>query len=111
MCTWADLLLRQMLAEEREYLVPAIHGLLGPIERPVPIEEAMARAVVAMELACLAMLLELGFMLVHLLRARCAILIAEQAKQRAAEVFCQVDRRDGRLGIKLLLAHHHSAAP
>ena len=49
-----------------------------------------------------AVLLELGLVLVHLLRARCAILVAEQAEQRAAEVLRHVDRRDGRLGIELL---------
>src|SRR5258708_1096167 len=100
-----------MLAEEGEYLAPAIHRLLGPIERPVPIEKAVTGAVVAMERVILAVLLELGLVLVHLLRARCAILVAEQAEQRAAEVLRHVDRRDGRLCIELLLAHHHAAAP
>src|SRR5882672_5616127 len=103
MCTYPNLLLRQVLAEKREYLAPAIHGLLGPIERPVPIEEAVAGAVVAVELVRLAMLLELGFVLVHLLRARCAIVVAEEAEQRAAEILRHVDRRDGLLGIELLL--------
>ena len=73
----SEFLLRQMPAEEGEYLTPAIHGLLGPIEWPVPIEEAMAGTVVALELVRLAMLLELGFVPVHLLRARCPILVAE----------------------------------
>src|SRR3977135_2940271 len=97
--------------EEGEHLAPASHRLLGPVERPVPIEEAMAGAVVAVELVRLAVLLELGLGLVHLLRARRAILVAEQAEQRAAEVLRYVDRRDGRLGIELLLAHHHAATP
>src|SRR5271165_7103545 len=100
-----------MLAEEGEHLAPAIHRLLRPIERPVPIEKAVAGTVVAVELVRLAVLLELGLVLVHLLRARCAILVAEQAEQRAAEVLRHVDRRDGRLGIELLLAHHHTATP
>src|ERR1700692_2892697 len=100
-----------MLAEEGEDLAPAIHRLLGPIERPVPIEEAVAGTVVAMELVFLAVLLELGLVLVHLLRARCAILVAEQAEQRATEVLRHVDRRDGCLGIELLLAHHHADTP
>src|SRR5258708_4993352 len=100
-----------MLAEESPYLVPAIHRLLGPIERPVPIEEAMAGAVVAMELIRLAVLLELGLVLVHLLRARCAILVAEEAEQRATEILRHVDRRDGHLWIELFLAHHHAATP
>src|ERR1700694_6024331 len=100
-----------MLAEEGEYLAPAIHCLLGPIERPVPIEEAVAGAVVAMELVSLAVILEFGLVLVHLLRARCAIVVAEQAKQRATQVLRHVDRCDWRLRVEFLWAHHHAAAP
>jgi hypothetical protein len=48
-----------MLVEKDEYLAPAIHRLLGPIERPVPIEEAMAGAIAAVEIVRLAVLLEL----------------------------------------------------
>jgi hypothetical protein len=61
----------------------------------MPIEEAVAGAVVAVEFVRLAVLLEFGLMLVHLLGARRAILVAEQAEQRAAEVLRHVDRRDG----------------
>src|SRR6202795_87871 len=100
-----------MLAEEGEHLAPAIHGLLGPVEWPVPIEDAVAGAVVAVELVHLAVLLELGLVRVHLLGARRAVVVAEYAKQRAAEVLRHLDRCDGRLGIELLLAHHHAAAP
>src|SRR5664279_3981752 len=87
------LLLRQMLAEAGEHLAPAIHGRLGPVERPVPIPDAVAGAVVAMEFVGLAVLLEFGFVRVDLLRTRGAVVIAEQADQRAAEILCQVDRR------------------
>src|SRR5215204_3545964 len=59
------LLLRQMLAEDGEHLAPATHCLLGPVEWPVPIPDAVARAVVAVELVCLAVLRERGLMLVH----------------------------------------------
>src|SRR6266702_1561526 len=100
-----------MLAEEGEHLAPAIHRLFGPVERPVPIEDAVASTVVAVEFVHLAVLLELGLVLVHLLGARRAVVIAEYAEQRAAEVPRHLDRRDGRLGIELLLAHHHPAAP
>src|SRR6266566_2314726 len=100
-----------MLAEEGEHLTPAIHCLLGPVERPVPIEDAVASTVVAVEFVHLAVLLELGLVLVHLLGAPRAVVIAEYAEQRAAEVPRHLDRRDGRLGIELLLAHHHPAAP
>src|SRR4026207_650253 len=105
MCTWSRLLFRQMLAEEGEQLAPAIHRLLGPVDRPVPIEEAVAGAVVAVELVGLAVLLELGLMLIRLLGARRAVVIAEQADQRAAEILGHLDRRDRRVGIELLLAH------
>ena len=49
-----------MLAEEGEHLAPTIHCLFGPVEWPVPIEDAMAGTVVAVELVRLAVLLELG---------------------------------------------------
>src|SRR5687767_13213357 len=100
-----------MLAEEGEHLAPAIHGLLGPVEWPVPIEDAVTGTVVAVELMHLAVLLELGLVLVHLLGARRAVVVAEYADQRAAEILRHLNRRDGRLGIELLFAHHHAATP
>src|SRR5450631_421226 len=99
-----------MLAEEGEHLAPAIHCLLGPVEWPVPIEDAVASTIVAVELVHLAVLLELALVLVHLFWARRAVVVAEYAEQRAAEVLRHFDRRDGRLSIELLLAHHHAAA-
>src|SRR5207253_1634622 len=84
-----------------QHLAPAIHCLLGSVERPVPIEEGVAGAIVAIELVHLATLLELGLVLVHLLGARRAVVIAEYAEQRAAQVLGHVDRRDRRLGIEL----------
>jgi hypothetical protein len=71
----------------------------------------VAGTIVAVELVGLAVPLELDLVLVHLFRARCAILVAEQAEQRAAEILSHVDRRNGRLGIELLLAHDHAATP
>src|SRR6059058_5164495 len=100
-----------MLAEEGEHLAPAIHCLLGSVEWSVPIEDAVAGTVVAVELVHLAVLLELGLVLVHVLGARRAIVVAEYAEQRAAEVLRHLDRRDRRLGIELLLTHHHATAP
>src|SRR5436190_5590166 len=111
MCTLQVLLLRELLAEEGEDLAPAVHALLGPVERPVPVEKAVARSVVAMEFVILAVLFQLGFVLIHLLGTRRAVVIAEEAKQRAGEILGHLDRRDRRLGIELLLAHHHAAAP
>src|SRR6185295_7762263 len=100
-----------MLAEKGEHLAPAIHGLLGPVEWPVPIPDAVAGTVVAIELVRLAVFLELGLVLVHLLGARRPIVVAEYADERAAEVLRHLDRCDRRPGIELLLAHHHAAAP
>src|SRR5207248_3185285 len=73
---------RQMLLQERPHLLPAVERLLDAVGRPVVIEEAVAGAVVAVELVILAGLLELGLVLVHLLRGRRTVLIAEQAEQR-----------------------------
>src|SRR5258708_35363346 len=100
-----------MLAEEGEHLSPAVHRLLGSVEWRVPIKDAVASTVVAVELVHLAVLLELALVLIHLLGARRAVVVAEYAEQRAAEVLRHLDRRDGRLGIELLRAHHHAAAP
>src|ERR1700756_2897154 len=100
-----------MLAEEGKDLAPGIHALLHAVDRPVPVEEAVAGAVVAMEFVSLAVLLQLGLVLVDLLGARGAVVIAEDADQRAREVLGHVDWRDRRLVVQLLLAHHHTAAP
>src|ERR1043166_5223720 len=100
-----------MFAEEGVDLAPAIHGLLDPVKRPVPIKDAVAGTVIAVELVRLAVLLELRFVLVHLLGARRAVVVAEYAEQRAGKILRHLDRRDGRLGIELLLAHHYAAAP
>src|SRR5262249_16715624 len=110
-CAHVGLLLREMLAEKREYLAPAIHRLLGPIEWPMPIEKAVARNIVTVGLVGLAVLLELVLVLIHLLGARRTVVVAEQAEQRAREVLRHVDRGDWGFGIELLLAHHDAAAP
>src|SRR5262249_24881489 len=82
---------RQMLAEECQYLAPAVERLLHPVHGPVVIEDAVAGAVVAVELVALAVLLELGFVLVDLLGARRAILVAKDAEQRAGERLGELD--------------------
>src|SRR5689334_22424400 len=100
-----------MLAEEAKNLAPGIHALLGPVQRPVPVEEAVAGAVIAMEFVGLAVPLQLRLVLVDLFWRRRAVVIAKDAEQRAREVLGHVDRRDRRPGSELLLAHHHAAAP
>ena len=77
-----------MAAEEGEYPAPAIHCLLESIGRPVPIEEAVAGAVIAAQFVRLAVILELSFVLFHLLGAWRAVVVAEQAEQRTVEVLC-----------------------
>src|SRR5215470_11088293 len=111
MCTCSVLLLSQMLTEEGKHLAPAIHGGFGPVQWPVPVPDAVAGAVVAVELVRLAVLLQFRLVLVHLLGARRAVVVAEDADERAGEVPGQVDRRDRRLVVELLFAHHHAATP
>src|SRR5208282_2976920 len=81
----------QVLAEEREDLLPAVEGLLDTVHRPVVIEKAVPGAVVAMKLVLLAVLFELGLVLVHLLRRRRTILVTEEAEQRAGQVLRELD--------------------
>jgi hypothetical protein len=75
-----------MLSEESEHLAPAIHRLVGPVERPVPIEEAVAGAIVTVKLIGLAMLIEFGLMLVHLLRTRRSVVVTEKADEGARKI-------------------------
>src|SRR5437867_5912752 len=55
---------------EGEELLPAVDGLILPVGGAIVVEEAVAGAVVAMELVLLAVLLQLGLVLVDLLRRR-----------------------------------------
>ena len=77
---------RQVLLQEREHLLPAVERLLDAVGRPVVVEEAVPGAVIAVELVVLAVLLQLGLVLVDLLRGRRAVLVAEQTEQRAGQV-------------------------
>src|SRR6185437_10869738 len=101
----------EVLAQEREYLLPAIERLLDPIHRAVIVEEAVPCPVIAVKLVLLAVLLEFGLVLIHLLRRGRAILVAEEPKQRAGKALGELDRRGPLLRRQLLLAHHHPAAP
>src|SRR5690606_7679658 len=73
--------------------------------------EAVARAVVAVELVILAVLLELGLMLVHLLRTWRAILIPEKAEQRTGQILREIDRCNRRLGVQVFLGHGDTTDP
>jgi hypothetical protein len=57
-----------MPSKKVEDFGPTVHCLLGSVERPVPIEKAVPCAVITVELIGLALRLERGFVLVHLLR-------------------------------------------
>src|SRR5215467_57976 len=100
-----------MLAEKCEYLVPAVERLLHPVHGPVVIEDAVAGAVVSVELVAFAVLLELGLVLVDLFWARRAILVAEDAEQRAGQRFGEFDGGRGRLGVELFLCHDDATSP
>src|SRR5260370_36083394 len=91
------LLLRQMLAEESEHLAPTVHRLVGPVERPMPIEEAVAGTGVAGEFVRLAVLLDLGLVLVDLLGPGRAVVVPAQPEQQAGRGRGHDDRRDARL--------------
>src|SRR5213592_1250274 len=101
----------QGLVAEREDLLPAVHGLLLPVRRTVVVEEAVARAVVAMELVLLAELLELRLVLVDLLGGRRLVLVAEEPDDRAREVLGVIDGRRRLVRRELLLRHDHPSAP
>src|SRR4029077_224329 len=101
----------QVLAQKPEYLLPAVERLLDAVGRAVVVEENVPGAVVTVKLVLLAVLLELGFVLVDLLRGRRTILIAEETQKRAGEVLGKLDRCGRLLRIQLLLAQHHPAAP
>src|SRR5579859_3670338 len=70
----------QMLLEKGEHVLPAVYGLLGSVPRPVDGKEAVACAVVAMELVVLAEAFELFLDPVDLLDVRIAIVIPEYSQ-------------------------------
>src|SRR5262245_56343515 len=100
-----------MLSEEGKHLAPAIHRLFGSVERPVPIEDAVAGTVVTVELVRLAVFFEFGLVLVHLLGARSTVVVAKNADQGARKIFREIDWRDRRLGIEFILAHDDATTP
>src|SRR5438067_13880964 len=100
-----------MLLKEVQYFAPAVHRLLLAVERSVVIEEAVAGAIVAMELVVLAVLLELGLMHVHVGRGRPLVIVAEETQEWRLEIFGQIDRRDALLGRQRFLRRNDATAP
>ena len=75
-------------------LVPTVHGGFPTEHRAVVVEEAVAGAVVTVELVRLAGVFELGLVLVDLRGRGVLVLVAEAAEQRRGEPRGQCDRRD-----------------
>ena len=71
-----------MLAEEAQHLFPAVHGSLDIVAGTVYGEEAVSRAVIAVELIVLAVLLEGLLRLVHVGGRWAGVVVSEQAQQR-----------------------------
>ena len=87
-------------------------ALLRPVGDTRSVEECVAGTVVAMELVGLAELAQHRLDTIHLLAVRVLVIVSEQAKQRAAQLLAQVDRRQRTLGVELaLIVDDHVAAP
>src|SRR5579862_9633997 len=85
---------RKVAGEEGEDLLPGVHRLLGPVDRPVVVDEAVAGPVVPVELVVLAVPLQLRLVLVHLRGRGVGVVVAEDPEQRRRQVGGVVDRRD-----------------
>src|SRR5436309_11496647 len=103
--------LPQILVQERKDLLPAVRRLLLPVGRAVVIEEAVARAGVAMELEVLAVLLQLRLVLVDLLGRGRLVIVAEEPEDRTREVLGEVDGRRRLVRRQLFLRHDYATAP
>src|SRR3954468_14104399 len=82
-----------MLLEEGIGLVPAVDGLLDPVAGSLGGKEAVAGAVIAVELVSLAELLQNRFGAIDMVGRGVLVLVAEQAEQRAAQILGEIDRR------------------
>src|SRR5437660_4679978 len=78
-----------------QHVLPGIRCLHRSVARPIHGEEAVAGAVVAVELVVLAESFELSFGSVDIGWRWPLVVIPEDAEQRAADVLRQVDRRHG----------------
>src|ERR1700730_2645472 len=101
-----------MFAQEGEDLGPAVGGLFGPKRGAFGVEERMAGVGIAMELVILAEPPQYRLGTVDLLWCGVLIVIAEQAEQRSAQIFCEIDGRYRPLDVELaLVIDDHIAAP
>src|SRR5580704_11790418 len=101
-------LVLQLLAKEAEDLRPAIHCRLGPVHRGEVVEEAVPRAVVAVEFVRLGVPLQLRLVQVYLLGRRMLVVVAEDPEERRGETGGVVDRRHRALVGQILRRHHHA---
>src|SRR5262249_43301283 len=89
----ARLSARDVLAEERPDLLPAVVGRLHPVGGPVHREESVACALVSVELVRLAEAVERRRELSGLLGRGVLVVGAEQPEQRAGKVLAKADDR------------------
>ena len=99
-----------MTTEEVVNLVPAINRLFSAIARTVPIKEGMTRAIIAIELIGLAMLLQDRFGFIHLLDVRLRIFIAEETEHWRLQIRRQINRRDRTLRPGTILVREWNGA-
>ena len=76
-------------------MLPGVHGGLGPVARPVHLQEGVSGPLVGVELIGLAGRLERGFELGDVLGRGMLILGTEQAEQRAGQVGGPLDQSRG----------------
>src|SRR5437016_4592781 len=91
-----------MLVEEGIGPGPAVIRLLDPVAGPLGREEAVAGAVIAMELVSLAELLQHGLGAVDMVGRWVLVVVAEQSQQRTAQSLGEVDGRHRPLRALLL---------
>ena len=103
--------LAQVFFQEGPDLAPAVHGLLLAIHGPVIIEEAVTRAIVAVELVILAVFLQFLFVLVHLFRRWRLVIVAEETQQGARQVGSVVEGGHRLIGGQIIPGSHNPAAP
>src|SRR5229473_8707417 len=88
----------ELLVKKCKDLAPAVERLLRPISRTHGVEEGVAGTVVAVKLVRLAELLEQRLGAVDLVAIGVFVVVAEQAEQRAAQLFREIDGRNRPLG-------------